>query len=251
MVSLGSRTNSDEEQHMDHGSDGQNKLGFVYSRLRELTTLGHFKPGEQLHVGRLSTLLRVSATPIREALLRLYGEHLIGAESKRGFYLPLISVDEACELYACACMVVVWALRDEALVENSRRMQPAVLGRLKELRHARHSLAADRTGLPEAVFSYIVSLARNQVAIRIFEHVMARTHVLRMLELEQLDDQNAEIEYLEHLMNLLAEGRTANMIDMIQTALKMKQARLPDLVKEMHWRALGQQKVTEDYWPSQ
>ena len=48
-----------------------NKVGAVYSKLKDLVTTNQFKPNEQLNINKLSERLAVSMTPVREALIKL------------------------------------------------------------------------------------------------------------------------------------------------------------------------------------
>lgn len=71
----------------------------IYSALRERILAGAFSPGVQLKAVELAAGLRVSATPVREALFRLVGEGLIIDLPHHGFFVPQLSGELLSELY--------------------------------------------------------------------------------------------------------------------------------------------------------
>jgi DNA-binding GntR family transcriptional regulator len=90
------------------------------SRLRQdlrLTLLnriivGELKAGEAVKESRLAAQLKVSRTPLREALLQLEREGFIRSDERRGFSVEHLSAREVREIYP-----MIWAL--EALAVRS------------------------------------------------------------------------------------------------------------------------------------
>lgn len=72
----------------------------VYRAIRLRLMEGAFRLDARLDVGRLAQDLRVSATPVREALTRLASERLVSARPARGFFATLWSKTELEALYA-------------------------------------------------------------------------------------------------------------------------------------------------------
>src|SRR5690606_12099784 len=60
---------------------------------------GEFAPGERMYELELSEKLKVSRTPIREALKSLAGEGLLDHVPNRGYYVRAYSVDDIVEAY--------------------------------------------------------------------------------------------------------------------------------------------------------
>jgi DNA-binding GntR family transcriptional regulator len=65
-------------------SDGKGEC--IYHQLKQLATHIVFRPSEQLCIKTLAEVLRVSQTPVREALIRLQTEAIVSGERLRGFF---------------------------------------------------------------------------------------------------------------------------------------------------------------------
>lgn len=71
----------------------------AYQRLYDAIVTGHLEPGSRLVERDLTARLRVSRTPIREALQRLEKERLIVGYPHRGYYVRSPTLDEARQAY--------------------------------------------------------------------------------------------------------------------------------------------------------
>ena len=71
---------------------------------------GRFGWGDPLVVTTLAAELRLSATPVREALARLAGEGVIEHRPGRGYYAPSPDADDVLQLYNLHRRLALWAL---------------------------------------------------------------------------------------------------------------------------------------------
>jgi GntR family transcriptional regulator of vanillate catabolism len=71
----------------------------VLEAVRAAILAGEFEPGERLHEVKLTTLLRVSRTPVRAALQKLASEGLLDYTPNRGYTLREFSIDEVISAY--------------------------------------------------------------------------------------------------------------------------------------------------------
>lgn len=71
----------------------------VLEAVRAAIRAGEFEPGERLHEVKLTTLLRVSRTPVRAALQKLASEGLLDYTPNRGYTLREFSIDEVISAY--------------------------------------------------------------------------------------------------------------------------------------------------------
>src|ERR1700740_3321951 len=78
---------------VDHGTSER-----VYGALKSDLLTGRFPPG-RLQVSTLQAQYASSATPVREALLRLVGEQLVEMRPTGGFGVEAMSMSRAHELY--------------------------------------------------------------------------------------------------------------------------------------------------------
>ena len=77
----------------------QTRDQFVADQLRNAILRGHFKPGQKLDQNEIADLLKVSRSPVREALRTLAGEELIQMYPHRGAIVTELSVNELEEIY--------------------------------------------------------------------------------------------------------------------------------------------------------
>ena len=100
-VSRDSRRYFTGEFRVSRQNDTSTDPAPVYSELKNMVREHRFRPGEQLLIGGLAARLRVSSTPVREALVRLQAEHLLASASRRGFFMKLLTCQEMIDLHEC------------------------------------------------------------------------------------------------------------------------------------------------------
>src|SRR5689334_1233539 len=70
------------------------KSASAYEHLRRLATEGRLRPDRRLSPPDLAAELRVSVTPVRDALARLAAEGFISGRGGRGFFTKAYTVEE-------------------------------------------------------------------------------------------------------------------------------------------------------------
>jgi DNA-binding GntR family transcriptional regulator len=91
-----------EVEHDDATGDAidyRTKVDVAYEQLRRWILTGRLKPGEKLDQAWLASRMKVSRTPLRQAMLRLASERLIAAEPHRSAVVALLSLVEIEDLY--------------------------------------------------------------------------------------------------------------------------------------------------------
>jgi DNA-binding GntR family transcriptional regulator len=83
----------------------------VYHYLKSSVLSGRFDPGERLTEEHIAKKLKVSRTPVREALHKLESEGLIKPREKRGFIASRDSKEEVEELLELRAILEGYALR--------------------------------------------------------------------------------------------------------------------------------------------
>ncbi|HZS55967.1 MAG TPA: GntR family transcriptional regulator [Bryobacteraceae bacterium] len=73
---------------------------YVYKRIREGIRNGQYRPGYRLRETELAERLKVSRTPIREAIRRLAADGLIELSSSRGMMIIELDKQKVREMYA-------------------------------------------------------------------------------------------------------------------------------------------------------
>ena len=83
----------------------------TYSSIKRMILFGQLGPGRKLVHEELADALKVSRTPVREALERLYQEGFVTRLPRRGFYVTGITRDEAYGLYGAREALELFALQ--------------------------------------------------------------------------------------------------------------------------------------------
>ncbi len=112
----------------------------VYLAIREQLLLGHWKPGETLRPTEIAEALRVSVSPVREALIRLSERGLASNIDKLGFVAA--QFDPTTSVHYCALMAQLY--RDSLATVSRNGVMPVVA------RQFREELAAIDPGQPAA-----------------------------------------------------------------------------------------------------
>lgn len=81
----------------------------VYKAIKHAIMNGMFQPGHRIDSGRLQSLVRMSNTPVREALRRLSAEGLVEAHAREGFYIPYLTERGLAGLYDWLLNVTLFA----------------------------------------------------------------------------------------------------------------------------------------------
>jgi DNA-binding GntR family transcriptional regulator len=71
----------------------------VYNTIKDFILTYQILPGERIYIESLSKSLKISPTPLREALNRLVQEGYVTHVSNRGYTLSAITIDEVEKLY--------------------------------------------------------------------------------------------------------------------------------------------------------
>jgi DNA-binding GntR family transcriptional regulator len=70
----------------------------AYSSLREALMRGQLRPGERLRLRPMSVRFGISATPMREALLRLVSEKALALDARGTVAVPTLTLDQLLEI---------------------------------------------------------------------------------------------------------------------------------------------------------
>jgi len=100
----------------------------VYQILREQIISGELRAGERLIERELAEKLRISRTPVREALRKLDSEGLIKIIPRKGGVVAELSIEEIFDMFRILESLETLAVRQaaERVTEENRRMLDAV-----------------------------------------------------------------------------------------------------------------------------
>lgn len=144
----------------DSRNSASSLADWVYQELRKKVVDGELRPGDRMREIDLSTTLRVSRTPVREALKRLEGDGWLKYLPSRGAVIASLSPEQAAELYAVREILEATAARMAAEKASEYEIErlKSLLQRQKEAKDDAEALAQ----LNQAFHSAIYHMSHNR-----------------------------------------------------------------------------------------
>ena len=155
----------------------------VYSALLAAIVEQRLRPGARLTLDDLAAQLKVSRTPVRDAVARLAMEGLVQPSGRRGFSVTVLGVDALAELFDLRLMCELFAVET-----GLGRLTPTLLERLESLARVCLMLnrSEDTTDIialalkDKALHQLIVGLAGNRRLNEFYEHLSIHVQTYRV-----------------------------------------------------------------------
>lgn len=154
---------------------------------------GRLRPGDPLVATALAERLRISPTPIREALSRLAGEGLVEDRRGRGFFAPKPGAAEIEEFYALHAAQVSLAIDLGAWTAAPSDLKGPVFERM------------DLRARTEAFWAWVIHRADAGVVMRAHARLSDQLGLIRLLEPLVLTDIEEELKVLTRLAATAAD----------------------------------------------
>ncbi len=159
------------------GCLGGDRRHQVYRALKIRALLYRFRPGQHLAVVELSDQLKVSNTPVREALIRLHAEGHIAAIPSRGFFARELRLREMQEIHDLMRVLLQHSLAAALAGNPPVRPLPDPGTEPSIPCDPRTALALARR--TEATFTDIAAWTGSNVVHRTVADLCERTHHIR------------------------------------------------------------------------
>lgn len=179
---------------------------------------GKLEPGQQLNLANLSDQWEVSRTPLREALLALEREGLVGYTQGKGFYVWPLSARESVNLYQIAGALERLAIRTtddtpDSMIESLEMLNK----RLKRVQ-----------GEPEKMITWdgrfhheLVRRTTNEDLLEMIQGVRNRLYRYRFygyeyVTIRDLDEKRVSVDEHEEIVDCLRDGsleRAASVLE--------------------------------------
>ncbi len=191
----------------------------AYRRLRDAILGGRVPLDRPVSESDLTSMLHVSRTPVREALLRLELEGYLTRDGSKRLVVHVPSVDEIVENFWLRELLEVHAARLAA-----RRISDDEL-RLLE-RHIANDQAALRSRAVESlartnedIHTLILRASRNRALVRLVQTLHAKFHGLQAFAVGRMEDQEEFVSQHAELCAALAEGDSDHAAEIIRAHL--------------------------------
>lgn len=193
--------------------------GFAERELRQAILMGRFTPGTRLNIRELSELLGTSATPIREALMRLSAQRILQAKPGQ-FSIPLISRERYLEITTIRLIVETAAAEYAAAKISAEQLKTVIeLGeQYKEaVRGREYQLAVELN----ARFKFAVFEASAMPTLTaIIEDLMLQVAPLFIHSVNPGPDTPAWVEINVHYTEQIMLGLSEHDAQRVQHAIK-------------------------------
>lgn len=190
------------------------KVASAYGRIKQLVVECRFYPGQHLQVGEISDWLRLSVTPVREALMRLSVERFIDCFPNRGYFAKKFDISEQQILHDAADVILFHAVNCDLLTPLS----------------SGEHCAEGPASTVEHLYEVIASRTGNLELVHFIRNYNERTHFVRKLYVAEHEDavyadNRGMIEALEGL-------RTAEAAAILARHRRHFSSALPELLKQ-------------------
>lgn len=175
----------------------------VASRLRQMLVENRIVPGAKLNERELSEVLKVSRTPLREAIKMLAAEGLVELLPNRGAIAVELSETDVLNTFE-----VMAGLEAQSGELAAQRITDAELGEIKAM-HYEMLAAWTRRDLPSyyrlnaAIHRAINAAAKNPVLTATYNQVNARLQALRFRSNQDGEKWNAAVKEHEAMIDAL------------------------------------------------
>ncbi|MBN7776256.1 GntR family transcriptional regulator [Nitratireductor aquimarinus] len=172
-------------------------VGLIHDHLRSLIIEFQLRPGDRINEVELTERLKVSRTPLREAINRLLAEQLVEFRPNQGFYIRRVDVNEIVNLFEVRTILetsmmrlVVERASDEELQSLSAFWED-VMGRY-------YKTGSEALVHSDAIFhERLAEIAKNPSLLSFLQDINSRIHFVRWANL-----------YGEHRKSTFSEHET-------------------------------------------
>ncbi|MFJ6327493.1 MULTISPECIES: GntR family transcriptional regulator [unclassified Rhizobium] len=206
------------------------KAGAIYQRIKSVLLMHRVPPSTFLNIRTLAAALKVSPTPVREALIRLANEEIIlQAPSGRGFFSRPPRLDELAGEYEAAMIAVT-----HTLFKHGSKLVAADLGPAPAKRRPSRSVPLVATDIAawiawrERLYRWIVRASENAVLQRLVDRFIEAARFLTAHDLAQADRFQEVADALYRCAAALGSGAIAEAASILELQNAAEIALIPD-----------------------
>ena len=186
----------------------KSKKDFVYDHLKKKIITNQLKPLEPLNEAALATELRVSKTPIREALHQLEKDALIDNIPQKGWFVSEINIKDIRELFEVRELIECSAIKMAiSKADNDRFIM--LRKKLSEITNGK--IPSNLLTSGELVHTTIIESLENRRLYEMYQSLMehySRTRIYFVHQFNEARLNNAFTEHKEILDAIIAKDAT-------------------------------------------
>ena len=220
----------------------------AYAWLKAMLIDYRFGPGEHLRIANLASRLNLSATPVRESLIRLQEESLVDAIPGRGFYAKTLNLREMLDLYELRFVLAKHTIERHIGAANLSIIHlPQQQRDTSRCNGARNGGAIgqeivyekvkDHAEYVEKIYDRIASISKNRTMTNLARNVNERTHYVRTIDMEASPRLKEIVRNVEEVVSALQCRDAMRAISILERELQSQLEVMPDVVREGLGRA--------------
>jgi len=195
----------------------------VYLQLKQDIFDFRLLPGDHFTEGEIATRLKVSRTPVREALFRLEKEGYLQVHYRSGWSVRALDFKQFDNLYDLRIILETSAVRQ--LCDHAERPQ---LDHLKAIwlvaADERIMDHAEAARLDEGFHSSLVEAAGNPEVLRCHREVTERIRILRQLDFTEAGRITATYQEHGHILRTILRRRTDEAVMLLRAHIESSKA---------------------------
>jgi DNA-binding GntR family transcriptional regulator len=198
----------------------------IHSQIKAMLIAGELAPGQLVSVYQLAELFHVSRTPVREALLQLSREGLLGPERNRGFRVVVKSAQDLDEISEIRLLLEVPAMM------NVARLRPAPTEQFQKARaiYERMATAAKARNLRKFIQAdgefhlHLIGLTGNGRLVALISDLRDHMHLPGLMKLAESGALGPSSEEHLELLKALERGDAEATGDIARRHIKRTRA---------------------------
>jgi DNA-binding GntR family transcriptional regulator len=196
----------------------------VVRQIRQAIIEGRLKPGDHIVEKNLTSELRVSRTPVREALILLEREGLVVSEPNRGSFVRVFSVDDVTYIFSMRTVLENFAA--ELIVDKLEQSDYDYLRNLVNRQHRAIESGDFKQvrSIDMSFHEFFIERSEHPLLMRMWMELVAQIAALLFMRAEAIPDYDEFLAVADHGQILAAyEARDLE-------AAKAENARINDRV---------------------
>lgn len=212
----------------------KDKSRIAYNRIKEIILTFQIKPGQQLGLEYLKEEIKVSTTPIREALHRLVEEGYIFQIRNRGFFVSDLDAKELEDLYETREALELFAIKK--IIQENRKINQAVINKIQKnmdlyFKYAHEEPHRNRLFLDREFHVLIAQQSGNLMLCKILDSTFEKLIYKRnVVELFPQRGKEASKEHYE-IFRLLLQWNENEVIEYLRNHIQIARKKLLSLLE--------------------
>ena len=209
--------------------------GSVYDKTKKLLIDFEFFPGDRLHVSELADQLKVSATPVREALSRLCAEGLLTSSHNRGFFVKKLDQAEIADLFAMKHLLLGRSVRGTLGHVEWEAAEYRLLSSLAQFADRKGDVVKARDlcqSRANPMWMLMGALPGNAVLLDCLRNILDRLQFVQRVGLAMDSTAQLMFSHAAVIAKGLIERDEAAVGQGLDQLYQHEQMLLPDLIKE-------------------